>query len=511
MTVIGAAEPSDSRHRLLTNTMECMNFRNINLILLLLFCTFCSYAAVDLATVQLKNGESRSYQQLLKDNGLPGISVAVVENYKVIFTFAGGVKEAGKMEQIGPNTSFNAASISKPVVATLAVMLAEQGKLDLDAPVSKYLKTWTIPESDFTQNHAVTLRHLLAHTAGTSHSGYASNYAGEVIPTAVQTLRSYKNEAIAVTFEPGTSWKYSGGGFLIAQLVLEDVTGKSLATLAEEMLFKPLGMKHSTFSQHGHANFPMNVAKAHNNNKEVISTGIPVCPQAACGLWTNASDMALFAIEIQKALAGKHTKVISAKVAPQLIAIQTTELTGGWSLGWMRNAAVGNLGWFSHSGYNNGTGGLIMATTENGRGIFVFGNGDYRARVSTIDQIVASVTTTLDWKKDIVPTKENIAKDFVDHLVGEYENLTPHHFSPFAKKVTIEKQGDHLVLINSESGNDPLPIIFTAKNKFRVNELVNSQLGLMIDAQGLIYITLEQPGSTVMSKALRKRPKGNEI
>lgn len=488
-----------------------MNFRNINLILLLLFCTFCSYAAGDFATVQLKSGEAKSYQQLLKDNGLPGISLAVVENYKVIFAFAGGLKDAVTMQQVDLNTSFNAASISKPVVATLAVILAEQGRLDLDAPVSKYLKTWTIPGSDFTQHHAITLRHLLTHTAGTSHSGYASNYSGEVIPTTMQTLRSYKNEAIAVTFEAGTSWKYSGGGFLIAQLVLEDVTGKTLAKLAEDMLFTPLGMKHSTFYQHGHANFPLNVAKAHNNNREVISTGIPVCPQAACGLWTNASDMALFTIEIQNALAGKNTKVITTKVAKQLIAIQTTELSGGWSLGWMRNAAVGNLDWFSHSGYNHGTGGLIMATVNNGRGIFVFGNGDYRARVSTIDQIVASVTTTLGWKKSIVPTKEKIAKDFVDHLVGEYENLTPHHFSPFAKKVRIEKQGDHLVLINSESRSDPLPIIFTAKNKFRVDELVNSQLGLMIDAQGLIYITLEQPDTSLVSNALRKLPKGNEI
>ena len=486
-----------------------MNFRTINLILLLLFCTFCSYAVSGLATIRLNSGEAKNYQQLLKDNDLPGISLAVVDNYKVVFTFAGGLKDTGKMEPVDLNTSFNAASISKPVVATLAVMLAEQGKLDLDVLVRKYLKTWTISESDFTKNNAITLRHLLTHTAGTSHSGYASSYRGELIPTTVETLRSYKNEAVAVTFEPGSSWKYSGGGFLIAQLVLEDVTEKTLAKLAEDMLFTPLGMKHSTFYQHGHANFPMNVAKAHNNNREVISTGIPICPQAACGLWTNASDMALFTIEIQNALAGKHTKVITTKVAKKLIAIQTTELTGGWSLGWMRNTAVGNLDWFSHSGYNNGTGGLIMASVENGRGIFVFGNGDYRARVSTIDQIVASVTKALGWKKDIVPTKENISKDFVDHLVGDYENLTPHHFSPFAKKVTIEKQGNHLVLFNSERRNDPIPIIFTAKNKFRVEQLVNSRLGLLIDAQGLTYITLEQPGTSFVSKALRKLPKGN--
>lgn len=489
-----------------------MNFINLNLVLLLIFFSLRSYAGIDLSKVYLKTGESKTYEQLLKDNKLPGISVAIVDNYEVIFTFSGGLKDTASKNKININTSFNAASISKPIVATLVVMLAEKGKLNLDAPVSKYLKRWALPKSDFTLNHVVTLRHLLSHTSGTSHSGYSSNYSGDTIPSTVETLNNYKNEAITVIFEPGSSWKYSGGGFLIAQLVLEDVTGKSMAKLAEEMLFTPLGMKHSTFNQHGHVNFPINVAKAHNNNNEVISTGIPICPQAACGLWTNASDIALLTIEIQKSLAGKSTKVISTKAAQNLIAIQTTELTGGWSLGWMRNAGIGNLDWFSHSGYNHGTGGLIMASVEDGRGIFVFGNGDYRARVSTIEQIVASVTTALNWKNEIAQTKEPISKNFVDNLLGEYENLMPHHFSPFAKKIKIERQGSELVLLNSETNNAPSRIILTGNNKFRVDELVNSQLGLVVDEHGVTYITLEQPDTTLVSKAMRKlkKYKGNE-
>jgi CubicO group peptidase (beta-lactamase class C family) len=486
-----------------------MNFRAIHLILLSLCGAFCCYAAEELATIQLSNGKFKTYPQLLKDSHLPGISLVVVDNYEVVFTYAGGLKDTAGVDQVDSNTSFNAASISKPVVATLAVMLAEQGNLDLEAPVSQYIKTWSFPGTDITRRKDVTLAQLLTHTAGTSHSGYASHYRGDLIPTTVDTLNHYKNEAIAVTFEPGTSWKYSGGGFLIAQLVLEEVTGQPLAALAEAMLFQPLGMTHSTFYQHGDAKFPLNVAKAHGNDNNVISTGLPICPQAACGLWTTATDMALLAIDIQKALTGRKTQVISTQVAQKLIKIQSSELTGGWSLGWMRNSAVGNLDWFSHSGYNHGTGGLIMASVENGRGIFVFGNGDYRARVLAIDQIVASVSKTLGWKKPLVPTREKITTCFFDQLVGEYENLTPHHFSPFAKKVTIEQQGNHLVLINSVSPSSPLAITFTAKDKFRVDQLVNSQLGFMMDTQGQSYITFEQPGH--VSKALRKLVKKSGI
>jgi CubicO group peptidase (beta-lactamase class C family) len=479
----------------------------INNIYVLLFCFFIasnSHANEALSQVRLNDGSLKNYEQLLKANKLAGISVAVVDNYEVIFSFAGGRKGFATKDNIDINTSFNAASISKPVVATLAVMLAEQGKLDLDAPVKSYLKSWKIPESNRNKDKAITLRHLLTHTAGTGHSGYGSKYLGDTIPTTTETLNTYKNEKISIDFVPGESWKYSGGGFLIAQVALEDITGKSIAKLGEEMLFSPLKMKNTTFYQHGHPKFPSNVAKAHNNKQEVISTGIPICPEAACGLWTNAMDMAKFAIEIQKALSGADSKVISASAAQELIQFQTTMLSGGWSLGWMRNLAVGNLDWFSHSGYNNGTGGLIMATKENGRGIFIFGNGAYRARVSTINQIVSSVTGSMGWKKEIEATTESPSKDLVERIVGNYENLTPHHFSPFAKSVRIEKQGGILVLQNSENQSKPLPLIHIGKGKFRVDQLVNSQIGVHVNKSGSVYLTLEQGDTKLVSKALRK-------
>lgn len=480
-----------------------MNYKVSLIIFLLSIFSLRVHAAIDLSMVRLKTGELKPLEQLIEHNGLPGISVAVVDNYEIIFTYSGGLKDTKLKTKVSSETSFNAASISKPVVATLAVMLSEKGVLDLDAPVSNYLKSWTIPTSEFNKNQSITLRHLLTHTAGTSHSGYASNHSGDVIPTIAEILNSYKNEGITVTFEPGTSWKYSGGGYLIAQLAIEDVTGKTIAKLAADMIFTPLNMMHSTFYQDEHANFLSNVAKAHNSSGEVISTGIPICPQAACGLWTTASDMALFAIEIQKALAGQNTSVITDAVANQLMDIHTTELSGGWSIGWMRNLAVGNLDWFSHSGYNNGTGGLVMATVENGRGIFIFGNGSHRARVLTIDQIVESVVSAMNWKTQITPSKESISEKFINSVIGEYENITPHHFSPFARKVRIEKRSDGLVLVNSETANTQLPIVFIDKTKFMVNELVNSQLGIEVDENGVKYITMEHPDPKRSSRALR--------
>ncbi|MFC3033288.1 serine hydrolase domain-containing protein [Pseudoalteromonas fenneropenaei] len=483
-----------------------MHIRTIKMAFLLCLVAFHTQATVDLSQVRVSSGEAYTYQQLLVKHDLPALSVAVIDNYQVVFSTAVGVKNAGSGDKIDQDTAFNAGSIAKPIVATLAVILAEQGKLDLDVPVSQYLKTAGLSESLLAKLAFISLRQLLTHTAGTSHGGYASKYRGDVIPTTLETLRDYKGEAIEVLFAPGAYWKYSGGGYLIAQLVLQEVTGHSLAILANDLLFKPLGMKNSTFYYDGQVNFLTNVAKAHNRDKQVIATGLPICPAAACGLWTNARDMAQFLIEMQNALAGKKTNLISNNAALQLVALHTTELSGGWSMGWMRHVALGNLDWFSHSGFNHGTGGLVMATVTGGRGIVVFGNGDHSARVPAIEQITASVVTELGWRQTITPSQVPISKQLLERLEGEYENLTPHYFSPFAKRVKIVKQGEQLGLVNSESHPTPLPIIFIEQDKFRVNELVNSQLGVVFDAQGTVYITLEheQQGQMLVSKALRK-------
>jgi len=431
--------------------------------------------------------ETQVMQKLLQDNLLPGISVAVVDNYQVVANYAGGKRQNNTNDNVTQSTSFNAASISKPVVATLALMLAEQARLDLDVPVGHYLKSWTLPTSNFSQK--ISLRHLLSHTSGTTQGGYSSRYLGETIPSTIETLESYKQQKISTLFAPGKGWKYSGGGFLIAQLVLQDVTGKSLAQLANEMLFQPLAMSNSTFYQDGDQDFPFDLAKAHDHKQQVIKTGMPICPQAACGLWTNASDMAKFAIEIQKALSKQGTKVISNQVARQLVEVQTTRLSGAWGLGWARNLAQGNLDWFSHSGYNHGTGGLVMASTTGGRGIFMFANGEYRARIPVFEHIVADVIQRLGWKQPIQGNKEKPSPQLLKSIVGQYQNLTPHHFSPFAKQVTIKQQGDSLILLNGET--QAFDLIHMGDNKFRANELVNSLLGFKFAENGDIYVTLE--------------------
>jgi len=244
-------------------------------------------------------------EQAMEELGLKGLSVAVFENYKMAWTQTWGVKDTESLDSMDVNTTFCTASISKPVTATLFAILEEKGLIDLKAPVSTYLKRWQLPQSDLRAGIEVTLEHLLSHTAGTSQHGHRDLYGDDDIPTVIQSLNGEipgGNSKIEFLDTPGTWWRYSGGGYVIAQIAVEDYLGKSLVELAEEHLFAPLNLKNTTFLQPNEPEFFLtNMAKSHDRNGQIIHDGIQISPQLApSGLWSNPTDLAVFMMEIQK-------------------------------------------------------------------------------------------------------------------------------------------------------------------------------------------------------------------
>lgn len=381
--------------------------------------------------------------KLLKEHKLPGVSLAVIDNFKVVLRATSGEKRFGSGELIDHDTAFSTASISKPITALLVAMLEEQGKLSFDDSVAKYLKRWTLNTNDFPEPDAITFRRLLSHTAGTTQGGFADYYDGDDVPTAIDSLNGAKvpryDKPISLKFEPGTNWDYSGGGYVIVQIALEDLTGKPLPELAESMLFEPLGMTRTTMYQPNHKAFLSNVARVHHNDLTVIGAGLPICPQIApSGMWSTPSDMATLIIEMQKALAGKPTNVISQDVAKATTQIQTLHTTGGWGLGWMRVEAKGNIDWFSHGGSNTGTGGHIMGTMEGGRGIAIFGNGGNPSRIPVIETLTADVLSQLSWEETITPADNQQAPKARHAMVGTYDLI-------FDQKLSIEEQNGKLI------------------------------------------------------------------
>ncbi len=130
--------------------------------------------------------------------------------------------------------------------------LVEAGKLNLDDDVNSYLKNWKVPANTFTDQTKVTLRELLSHTAGVTVHGFRGYIAGSALPSTFEILEGKapaNTPAITVDIKPGTLWRYSGGGYVIAKQVLDDVTGKPFPAMMRQEVLGPAGMVHSTFEQ----------------------------------------------------------------------------------------------------------------------------------------------------------------------------------------------------------------------------------------------------------------------
>ncbi|MEP1489192.1 MAG: serine hydrolase domain-containing protein [Algibacter sp.] len=380
----------------------------------------------------LFNELKTNLEKQMNQRKLNGLSYAVFENYKIIHKEVLGIKANDTNELIDTNTAFNTASISKPITALLCALLEEKRLIDLEAPISQYLKNWILPESKFTTNRKISWKDLLSHTAGTSQHGFADFYEGDTIPSIIESLQGklprYDKE-IEILFTPGTDWKYSGGGYVIIQLALEDHFKKSISQLAKDYIFTPLKLENTTMVQPHEHGFLSNVAKVHDKDGLVIRTGLPITPQvSASGMWSTPSDMATLCIEIQNALQNKNNTVISNKVAKRITDIISIKTSGGASMGWARAFGFGNADWFSHNGSNTGVGGDMMSSMTLGNGFVIFANGEKPNRFPVLSYAKNKIIGLMNWV-NAIPEKEikdipsvlieSIKGDYIDFLYGE--------------------------------------------------------------------------------------------
>src|SRR4030095_8583609 len=201
-------------------------------------------------------------------------------------------------------TLFQVASLSKWITAWGVMALMEAGKLDVHAPVSIYLKRWALPESEF-DNSKVTVRRLLSHMAGlTDGLGYSGFAPGAKVQSLEESLTRAADASpgadgrVRVGLAPGTKWRYSGGGYTLLQLIIEETSGEVFESYMRRAVFQPLGMNRSTFAVDP-GNLP-NVAPLFDLEGKKSTHHRFTALAAAC-LYTTASDMTQF---IQAHLSG---------------------------------------------------------------------------------------------------------------------------------------------------------------------------------------------------------------
>ena len=328
------------------------------------------------AGVQATIADAAAMQQLLQQFKVPGVSIAIIKDFKIAATFVYGVADVETGAPVTVETMFQAASISKPVSAMASLKAVQDGRFTLDQDVNTILKSWKLPMGQFANAQPVTPRMLMSHTSGTGDGfGFPGYSPGAPLPTIPQILDGAKPtnlKAVRLERAPLTGFKYSGGAVLIEQLALMDAIGKPFDQIEREWVLTPIGMTNSTFEQPLPPARQTQAARAHNPQGQRGADPWHVYPElAAAGLWTTPTDLARFAIEVQLELAGRSNKVLSQATAREMI---TPVGVGPYAVGF--EIAKRGEGWyFGHGGSNFGFQCDLIAHTVKGYGAVIMTNG----------------------------------------------------------------------------------------------------------------------------------------
>lgn len=331
---------------------------------------------------------------ILEERSVPGVSVAVIHDGRIEWAKGYGVRESGKSDRVDTDTLFQAASISKPISAAVALRMVARDELDLDEDVNRRLESWKVPESVFTRYEPVTLRRLLSHSAGLSMHGVPEFTAGAEIPTLVQILNGEfagATEPVRLVAVPGSVHRYSGGGYIVLQLLLTDVAGKPFAPLARELVLEPADMSSSTFEQPLPERLRHKAAVGHHSDGTPIRGSWHTLPeQATGGLWTTPRDLASFMIEVWRSSQGQSERLLPQQLARLMLTRQIGEFGLGFSL---PSAGVAR---FQHGGGNAGYRCHAVLSVGTADGVVIMTNGDAGEQV--IWDLFEAIAQAYGWK-----------------------------------------------------------------------------------------------------------------
>ena len=305
----------------------------------------------------------------------PAVSIAVIRDGRIAWAAAFGLADREEGLRATPRTLFQAGSISKSVAAAGVLIEVARSRLTLETPVNAILTTWKVPENELTKDAPVTLERLLNHSAGLTVHGFPGYAPGLPVPSIIQVLDGTppaNTAAIRVDLRPGTKWRYSGGGYTIAQVALSDAMKKPFAPLLQELVLAPAGMEDSTYEQPLPESRRKTAAAGYRADGAALPGKRHTYPEmAAAGLWTTATDLARFALAIQRAVKGEK----GALLPPALAARMTTPLLGDYGLG-LGVEKHGTDTYVGHDGADEGFQALLLFHRDKGVGIAVMVNSD---------------------------------------------------------------------------------------------------------------------------------------
>jgi len=279
-----------------------------------------------------------------------------------------GVAVGGPDDDIwtaGRDLLFPACSISKHVAAFGTLRLVAQGTIDLDTDVNAYLSSWRLPGTG-----TVTVRQVLAHTAGLTKNWFPGYAAGEPVPSLLQILRGEppaNTPPVRRELPPGSEFRYSGSHYAVLQQLLTDVTGTPFDELMAALVLEPVGMADSSYNQRFPYGDQQRAARGHRGGIPIPGGWHTQPEQAGAGLWTTPADLVRLELEIHRATTG-GSALLPPELATQML---TPQVPGGFGLG----TELGD-GCFGHTGQNTGYSCFSFAWPASGTAVAVMTNAE---------------------------------------------------------------------------------------------------------------------------------------
>jgi CubicO group peptidase (beta-lactamase class C family) len=297
---------------------------------------------------------------LMQKADIPGLSIAVIRNGELVWTHAYGVMNADTRQPVTPTTVFEAASLSKCVFAYGVLKLVDEGKLDLDTPLTHYLgNDYGVPDPRI---KLITARHVLSHSSG------------------FPNWREFDHtDTLLIHFSPGTKWSYSGEGVVYLSKVVEKITGRSLEDFMQQTVLQPLGMTASSYTWLGR--FDSTKAYRHDGlgkltgRTEKGSGGLKAITEeanAAASLTTDAADYAKFILALLNGT-GLQKKTWEQMTTPQ-IRVTNKYPALAWGLG-IGLETMPDGTWCWHWGDNGDGKAFFMANLSTKDAVVYFANG----------------------------------------------------------------------------------------------------------------------------------------
>lgn len=415
----------------------------------------------------------------MKHYGVPGLSITVIDRHGLAWTRVFGLADREAGLPVRTDTLFQAASISKPVAALGALTLVREGKLALQEPVNARLKAWRIPENEWTAQQPVTLEHLLSHTGGlTVHgfAGYAAGVAMPDVPAVLDGTPPANSPAVRVNQRPGQAFRYSGGGYTVAQLLMSEAEGRPFSELMQRRVLGPLGMKQSSFSQPLPTPLLARAAAGvRPDGRDVPGKRHGYPELAAAGLWTTSQDLARFALGVQAAWRGDKKALLPQALVKDMLSGRAGS---GYGLGFGLPQEQGEV-YFAHGGWNEGFCASLMAHPSAGVGVAIMINANQPA---LMDELRRAVAFEYRWPgfKALVPVP--LSAEALERAPGRYR-VNGEQF------MQISRQGGRLYL--ARGGEPASELVPVAGGRYLQREQEQAR-SFEADAQGQWQLRLEQ-------------------